>query len=185
MSENKNMTLAEAAAEEAAIKAAEKEAEKVARAEAAAARKAERDAAREAAKAAKEAEKQERAAAREAARAAKEAEKEARRKAREEARAAREAERLANKREPMPMQNGIRRPRPEGKCGQIWALMDSMSQELGAPVAVRDVLPVADAQGMNQNSVRTQYSYWRKFHGIETVIVRRAEQPQEAEQPAA
>ncbi len=113
-----------------------------AKAAAAAAKKAEKEAAKAAAKAEKE-------AAKAAAKAAKEAEKEAKKAAKQQ-----------------PEQNGVRRPGPDGKCGQAWALMDSMSSKLGAPVPVGDVVKQGEADGLNPGNVRAEYARWKKFHGI-------------------
>ena len=67
----------------------------------------------------------------------------------------------------MPQQNGVRRPRPEGKCGQAWALMDALSEQKGAPIAIADLLKVSTEQGLNPGNVKAEYSYWRKFNGVE------------------
>lgn len=147
---------AEAAAAKAAAAAERKAKEK---AERAAAKKAEQ----EEAKAKREAERKAKADAKEAEKAdakqKREDEKAAKIKAKEDAKAAK----LAAK---QPEQNGVRRPGPEGKCGKAWALMDSMSAQLGAPVAVADLLLAAKAQGMNENMVRGNYAAWRKFNGV-------------------
>lgn len=128
-----------------AAKAAEKEASKVAKA-----------AERETAKAAKLAEKQ-------AAKDAKESTKTAAAQAKTAAAAAVKAEKDAKK---QPEQNGVRRPSPSGKCGTAWALMDSLSTALNAPVAVGDLLAKSREAGMNDNMVRANYAAWKKFHGL-------------------
>lgn len=114
--------------------------------------KAERDAKRAAKAEAKAAEKARLAEEREAAKQAREAEK-----------AAREAEREASK---MPEQNGMRRPRPDTKTGRIWAVLDERSTAEGRPVAISEVFADLVAAGNREATVRTQYAYWRKFHGI-------------------
>lgn len=65
-----------------------------------------------------------------------------------------------------PEQNGVRRPSPEGKCGRAWSLMDQLSQALGQPVAIADLLAVSKTMGMNDNMVRSNYAAWRKFNGV-------------------
>ena len=69
--------------------------------------------------------------------------------------------------EKMPEQNGVRQPRPGTNCAKIWDLAAKMSDERNAPVAVGDLLEVAEAQGFAAATVKTQYARWRKFHGIE------------------
>jgi len=75
----------------------------------------------------------------------------------------------------MPEQNGIRRPRPEGKCGQAWAIMDRMSAKLGSAVAIADLMVETTAAGMNPNMVRSNYATWRKFNKVEGRVKSQAE----------
>lgn len=150
-----------------AKKAAEKEAKEAAKAEA----KAKREAEAAERKAQREAEKQAAKEEREALKAAKKAEKEA-----EKARL--KAEREANR---MPEQNGIRRPKPEGLCGQAWAIFDSVSAKNGAPASIGESLELAREQGLNDGNVRAEYARWRKFHGITgRVAAPKAEAPADA-----
>lgn len=138
---------AEAAEKAAAEKAAKKE-------------QAEKEKAEKAAKL--EAEKAEREAKKEADKAAKAAEREAKAKAKEEEKAKKLADKEANK---MPEQNGIRQPNPGTTTRTVWDLCDSLTEETGEPPVIsqlRDRLP-AD---FNEHTMKTQYAFWRKFHGI-------------------
>lgn len=148
---------AEAAAK--AQKQAEKEAKAAAAAEAKAVKQAEREAKKAAAEAEKEAKKAEREAAKQAKIDAKEAAKAAKEQAKVDAKAAKEASR-------QPEQNGIRRPGPEGVCGQVWGLADKLSQELGQAVPIANLLEAGVAQGLNPSNIRTEYARWKKFHGL-------------------
>lgn len=150
-----------------------------------AAAKAEADAAKAAAKAAKEAAaaeakaakqaaaEQAKAAKQEAAAAAK-AEKEAAAAAKAEekakaaaAKAAAKAEAAAAKQKVvMPTQYGVTRPRPDGSCGQVWAIADAMSAELGQPVPISLLLPKCAAAELNDATTRTQYARWKTFNGV-------------------
>lgn len=143
---------------EAAAKA-QKQAEKEAKAAAAAEARAAKQAEREAKKAAAEAEKEAKKAEREAAKAEREAAKAAKEQAKADAKAAREANR-------QPEQNGIRRPGPEGMCGQVWGLADSLSQQLGQAVPIANLLEAGVAAGLNPSNIRTEYARWKKFHGL-------------------
>lgn len=100
----------------------------------------------------KQAEKEAKAAAAAEAKAAKE-------QAKADAKAAREANR-------QPEQNGIRRPGPEGMCGQVWGLADSLSQQLGQAVPIANLLEAGVAAGLNPSNIRTEYARWKKFHGL-------------------
>lgn len=121
-------------------------------------------------KAAAEAAKAKRVADAQAKRDAKAAEVQARKdkaaadkKAKEDAKLAAAAAKEAKK---QPEQNGVRRPSPDGKCGKAWALMDQLSQALGQPVAIADLLAVSRTMDMNDNMVRSNYAAWRKFNGV-------------------
>jgi colicin import membrane protein len=118
------------------------------------------------AKAKAEAKAAEAKAAKEAKAKAKADEKAAKEAAKAEAKAKKDAEKAAKEASKMPEQNGVRRPRPEGKCGQAWAMMDEMSSELGQPVPVGDFVKAAEAAGLNINMARSNYAVWKKFHGI-------------------
>lgn len=111
-----------------------------------------REAERKAKKEEKEAEKAQRKAEREAKAAQRKAEKEAKK-----------AEREANR---MPEQNGVRRPKPDTKCGRVWALADKLSSELGQATPVKNLLEVAEAEGLNAGNVKAEYARWRKYYGI-------------------
>ena len=156
--EQASANLAKAAAEKAAAEKAAKEAK-------AAAAKAEKEAAAAKRKADADAKK----AAKVAEKAAAEAKKEADKKAKLDAAAAASAAKEAAK---QPEQNGVRRPGPEGKCGQAWALMDSMSAAIQSPVAIGDLLVKSREAAMNDNMVRANYAAWKKFHGIAGRVAR-------------
>lgn len=85
-----------------------------------------------------------------------------------QAKAQKALDKEANK---MPVQNGIRRPGPDGKCGRAWALMDEMSKKLGAPVAIADLLVQSTAAGLNPAMTRSNYAVWRKFNNVQGRVV--------------
>lgn len=165
----------EAEAQEKAAKDAEKAAAKAAEK---AAKAAEKAAAKEAAAAEKEAAKAAKLAAKEAAEAEKAAAKAAKLAEKEAAKAAKEAAKNATK---MPEQNGVRRPKPDGKCGQAWAIMDQLSAQTGAPALIKDVLVKAAEQGLNKANVQAEFARWRKFHGISGRTAKPAETTSQTE----
>lgn len=143
--------------------AAEAAATVAAAAAAKAAEKAQKDAVKAAEKAAKDKAKANEKAAKLAAKEASKGSKEAEVKAKADAKAAAAAAKEASK---MPEQNGVRRPKPEGACGKVWALADALSTQLGQPVPIAQLNAAATAQSINDSTIRTQYALWRKFHGI-------------------
>lgn len=167
------------AAEQAAAEAkAKKEAE-------AAAKKAEREAKKAEAQAKKDAAAKEHAdkkAAKEQEKAAAKAKLEADKKAKEDDKAAAKAAKEANR---QPEQNGVRRPGPNGLCGQAWAIFDELSQKLGQPTPIANAMEVAKERGLNEANVRTEYARWKKFYGIAGRVALPAAAPAEGAQAAA
>lgn len=150
----------------AAQKQAEKEAKVADAAEAKVAKDAERAAKKAAAEAEKEAKKAEREAAKQAkidAKAAGVAEREAAKAAKEQAKLDGKAAKEASR---QPEQNGIRRPGPDGLCGQVWTLADTLSASLGQAVPIANLLEAGVAAGLNPSNIRTEYARWKKFHGL-------------------
>lgn len=125
----------------------------------AAAKKAEADAKA----AAKEQEKADKLRLKEEATAKAKADREAKAQAKKDEAAAKKAAKEANR---MPEQNGVRRPKPEGLCGQAWALADKLSAELGQPTPIKNLLEAAVAAGLSEGNVKTEYARWRKFNGV-------------------
>lgn len=119
-------------------------------------KKADADAAKAAAK-----EKADKKAAADAEKAAAKAKKEADKKAAAEAKAAAKPAKVQ-----MPEQNGIRRPKPDGLCGQAWATMDRLSSQLGQPVPISTLLEATNRAGLSEGNVRAEYARWRKFNGV-------------------
>lgn len=65
-----------------------------------------------------------------------------------------------------PMQNEVRRPKPEGACGKVWVTADRLSAAMGQPVPIANLSADCQSQGINDSTIRTQYALWRKFNGV-------------------
>jgi membrane protein involved in colicin uptake len=87
-------------------------------------------------------------------------------KAKEKEQAKLEAEK-AKESSKMPMQNGVRRPKAEGLCGQAWAVFDEVSAKRGEPASIGESMEISRARGLNDANVRAEYARWRKFNGVE------------------
>jgi membrane protein involved in colicin uptake len=124
---------------------------------------ADKAAAKAAAKTKTDAEKAAKKVAAETAKTEAKAKKDADAKAKADAKAAAAAAKETVK---QPEQNGVKRPKDGGACGKVWASADEMSKAAGAPVAIKDLSTLLEAQGVNDSTIRTQYALWRKFHGI-------------------
>ncbi len=84
------------------------------------------------------------------------------------ARDAKKAERAAKKAEKMPEANGIRRPRAETLCGQVWAVVDALMLSLTRLPTLKEVLDasIAGNAAVNHNNVRGEFVRYKKFHGL-------------------
>ena len=68
--------------------------------------------------------------------------------------------------------NGIRAPLPSSMCCRIWGLATSMSQQCGRVVTLRELTEKGISEGFNRGSLRNQYTFWRKYHGLPPVKIR-------------
>ena len=59
--------------------------------------------------------------------------------------------------------NGVTRPKPETKTGNVWAIVDRLSDE--QVVSLEEVMQSRWSEGLNHHTIATQYSRWKKFHG--------------------
>ena len=62
-------------------------------------------------------------------------------------------------------QNGVTRPLG-AKTARVWAIADELSTELGEPAQRGALLDRCREEGLNPNMSATNYSLWRKFHGL-------------------
>jgi hypothetical protein len=72
-------------------------------------------------------------------------------------------------REEMPKQNDVRRPRPGGKCADVWDTADAMSKQLKRTVSVSELLDTclkSKTHAHVEANIKTEYARWRKFNGI-------------------
>lgn len=131
---------------------------------------------------AREQEKAERQAKKEAEKAERQAKREQAKKEREEEAARKKAEREANR---MPEQNGIRRPKPDTKCGRTWEIADTMSAEMGQPVPIAMLIEACNKEGLNEGNTKAEYARWRKFNDITGRITAPKDEEPATEEPAA
>lgn len=63
-------------------------------------------------------------------------------------------------------QNGITRPAPETKCGQIWAAADEITATTHQAASIAALRLHSATQGINEHTIRTQYARWRQYNGV-------------------
>lgn len=129
-------------------------------------------------KEAKLAEKEQLKQAKQAEKEAKLAERAAKKAAKEAAAEAKKAEKEANR---MPTQNGITRPRPHTLCGQVWAICEEVSNQLGRPLGAAELREACEGKGFNESNIKIEYARWKKFHGLSG----RLGAPKEVDAPSA
>ncbi len=63
------------------------------------------------------------------------------------------------------VRNGVRKPlKADSKCGQVWAICDSLTKGKQIPTIVQ-VFEKAKGASLNENNVKLEYIAWRKFYG--------------------
>jgi len=60
--------------------------------------------------------------------------------------------------------NGIQRPKAGTKTGAIWELCDRLYAELQRIPKINEIRQLAGE--VNQNMMKSQYAYWRKYQGF-------------------
>jgi hypothetical protein len=64
------------------------------------------------------------------------------------------------------MSNGVVRPGESTLCGKIWATADAISAATHGICAVAALKAHPAMHGVNDHTVKTQYSKWRAFNGV-------------------
>jgi hypothetical protein len=67
---------------------------------------------------------------------------------------------------PMPRQNSITRPSGGTVTSRVWDIADGLRSELGDVPARGAVIAKGQAEGINRETLSTQYGRWQKFHGL-------------------
>lgn len=62
---------------------------------------------------------------------------------------------------PREERNGVKRPKPGGKCAAVWDHLDNHGN-----MESKDLRAVAEAKGWNVNNALIELSVWRRFHGL-------------------
>jgi len=62
---------------------------------------------------------------------------------------------------PREERNGVKRPKPGGKCAAVWSHLDDHGN-----MEANDLRAVAEAKGWNVNNALIELSVWRKFNGF-------------------
>ena len=78
--------------------------------------------------------------------------------------------------------NGITRPGANTKCGKIWAACDAISlSQGGAPATIAALKAHSSTHGINDHTIKTQYSRWRHYNGVAgrlpTIAVNQTQSP--------
>lgn len=67
---------------------------------------------------------------------------------------------------PKDARNGVTRPKAGTKTGRVWEITDGRSRELGKPATRKEVIEIAQKEGINVATAATQYGRWRKYFGL-------------------
>jgi hypothetical protein len=67
--------------------------------------------------------------------------------------------------------NGVKRPRPESLCGQVWTDLDKLLAS-GTEPTTAQVKDLAAARAWNVNNAVAELSAWRKFNGLSRSVIK-------------
>lgn len=62
--------------------------------------------------------------------------------------------------------NDVTKPAEGTITGRLWAIIDEISGDKGAPATRKEVLERSEAEGFNMTMAASLYAHWRKFHGL-------------------
>lgn len=63
--------------------------------------------------------------------------------------------------------NGITRPAEGTETGKVWATADAISaSQAGHPAQIAQMKAHPNMKGMNDHTLKTQYSRWRQYNGV-------------------
>jgi len=65
--------------------------------------------------------------------------------------------------------HGVTRPAAGTKTGRVWEISDTLSKAAGKPIARKEVMDMAVAEGINSATIATQYGKWRVYNGLKGV----------------
>lgn len=89
--------------------------------------------------------------------------------------------------EKQPTANGITRPTPGTKTGDVWDHADQISASKGRPALREEVMAACTEAGINKGTIATQYARWTQFYGVTKEarqVARAAEKPAVEPTPA-
>jgi len=63
-------------------------------------------------------------------------------------------------------QNGVTMPRIGTKTRKVWEIATQISEKENRPCTRVEILSACDEEGIPNGTASTQYSHWRKYHGL-------------------
>ncbi|WP_217482584.1 hypothetical protein [Sphingomonas sp. CL5.1] len=62
--------------------------------------------------------------------------------------------------------NGVTKPAEGTITGRLWAIIDEITRDKGAPATRKEILERGEVEGFNMAMTASLYAHWRKFHGL-------------------
>ena len=64
------------------------------------------------------------------------------------------------------VRNGVKEPKPGGKCHSVWDELDDVLRERKEVPVLSEFVKAAEQKGINANNARIEFYNWRRFHGL-------------------
>lgn len=67
--------------------------------------------------------------------------------------------------------NGATMPQAGSKTRRVWDIATKLSEKANRPATRDEVLKACEAEGISKGTRETQYSHWKRFHGLTGRVV--------------
>lgn len=62
--------------------------------------------------------------------------------------------------------NGVTMPQAGSKTRRVWDIATGLSEKFNRPATREEVLKACEDEGISEGTRETQYSHWKRFHGL-------------------
>ena len=71
--------------------------------------------------------------------------------------------------------NGVTKPKAGTKTRMVWDILTEISEKQNRPATREEALEACLAKEINKSTITTQYSHWKRYHGIQGKVLKPGE----------